>query len=263
MRKFFSAVPPARRNLAAPMEHFDQHDFAIRFEWGERGLEALAATDVAAFVIVDVLSFSTCVAVAVDRGANILPCRWHDGRAVEYAEQHRALLAGRRSDSSAKYSLSPQSLGAIPSGTSLVLPSPNGSTLSLQAAKSATVVAGCLHNRASVSAFLRRQCGPVAVIAAGERWPDGSLRPCLEDLVGAGAILAALNGKRSPEADAAVASYEAASTHLRETLANSGSGRELSRRGYLSDTEIAAELDAAASVPVLRGTRFVRLEENA
>lgn len=28
--------------------------------------------------------------------------------------------------------------------------------------------------------------GQVSVVAAGKRWSDGSLRPCVEDLVGAG-----------------------------------------------------------------------------
>ena len=44
-----------------------------------------------------------------------------------------------------------------------------------------------------------RACGPrVAVIACGERWPDGGLRPSLEDRIGAGAVLACLDGAPSP-----------------------------------------------------------------
>jgi len=55
----------------------------------------------------------------------------------------------------------------------------------------------------------------VAVIASGERWPDGSLRPALEDLLGAGAVLAALRkqhaGPLSPEAAEAADCFEATS----------------------------------------------------
>ena len=39
----------------------------------------------------------------------------------------------------------------------------------------------------------------MAVIACGERWPGGGLRPSLEDQIGAGAVLACLDGAPSPE----------------------------------------------------------------
>ena len=49
-----------------------QARYDVRFEWGERGLRALAP-HVELLVIVDVLSFSTCVALACARGATVFP----------------------------------------------------------------------------------------------------------------------------------------------------------------------------------------------
>ena len=49
------------------------------------------------------------------------------------------------------------------------------------------VVAASLRNAEAVGAWIGEQdYNSVAVVAAGERWPDGSLRPALEDLLGAG-----------------------------------------------------------------------------
>src|SRR5262249_40915504 len=137
-----------------------------------------------------------------------------------------AILADghRRPD---RYSLSPISLAAIPSGTRLVLPSPNGAALSLRAGALAATVAACLRNAAAVARFAGSQGGPVAVIACGERWPDGTLRPCWEDLVGAGAVVAALAGPRSPEAEAACQAFQVAQADLPGRLQACSSGREL------------------------------------
>lgn len=56
-------------------------------------------------MIVDVLSFSTCVDVAVARGGRILPWDPDAPDAAPFAERHGAFLAGRRGN--ARFSLSP------------------------------------------------------------------------------------------------------------------------------------------------------------
>jgi 2-phosphosulfolactate phosphatase len=236
--------------------HFtDQRDYQIRFECGERGLAALA--DCTRFVIIDVLSFSTCVVVAVEAGAEIFPFMWKDERAEQHARERGALLAG---GPGSPYSLAVASLASVPRGTRLVLPSPNGSTLAYTADEHGVVLAGCLRNRSAVSELLNREPGPVAVIAAGERWSDRTLRPCFEDTIGAGAIIAELNGSRSPEAVSAVAAYQAVAGRLGDALLRCSSGRELIEKGHPRNVEMAAALDASHCVPVLREGRFVRAE---
>ena len=207
-------------------------------------------------MIVDVLSFGTCVDVATARGAEVLPYRWRDDTAAPYAEEQRAILAdGHRGTD--RYSLSPTSLAGIPSGTRLVLPSPNGAAVSLRATKVGTTVASCLRNAAAVARFARSRGGPVAIIACGERWADGSLRPCWEDLVGAGAVAAELPGPRSPEAEAACDAFRQAEADLAGRLRVCSSGRELIDRGFAADVDLAAAVGVSECVPVLSGDAFV------
>lgn len=116
-------------------------------------------------------------------------------------------------------------------------------------------MAGCLRNRSDVAQFASALGRPIAVVAAGERWPDGSLRAAIEDLLGAGAIISRLEGSRSPEADAAVAAFER-SVALTRGLEQCASGRELANRGFMSDVRLAAELDVDRCAPVLRDGAF-------
>lgn len=237
------------------MAFTDQSAYDVRFEQGEHGLAALAANGVSHFVIIDVLSFSTCVDVAVARGAHVIPYLWKDARAESYAREHDALLAG---GAGSPYALTVASLSHIPAGTRLVLPSPNGSTLSFAAAKHAQVITSCLRNRSAVAAYLNQRSGPIGVIASGERWQtDGSLRPCLEDTLGAGAIIAALSGTRSPEAEGAAAMFAAFEQRLPDTLARCSSGRELIEKGHPSNIEMAGQLDASRCVPLLQDGHFL------
>lgn len=237
--------------------YYDQTLDDIRCEWGEHGVAALAP-DSDVIIIVDVLSFSTCVAVATGRGAVVYPFAGEG--AAEFARAREALLAAP-DRAGAGYSLSPASLLTLPAGAALVLPSPNGATLTLaarRAAPSAVILAGCLRNAGAVAKAASRLGRRIAVIAAGERWPaDGSLRPAVEDMAGAGAIIARLPGSRSVEAQAAVAVFEAARQELPGFLRRAASGRELIERGFAADVALAAELDADACAPQLTdGNRY-------
>ena len=198
-------------------------------------------------IIVDVLSFSTCIEIANSRGAIAYPHQWKDDSAVVYANSIGAILAGTRGIS--RYSLSPASLLSIAKGTKLVLPSPNGSSLSLATATVPTLT-GCLRNCEAV-AIAAMDYGKIAVIPAGEQWEDRTLRPSFEDLVGAGAIINYLQGDLSPEAQLAAAAYRDVCHHLKRRLKECGSGRELINRGFTKDVDLAAEFNVSKCVPKL------------
>lgn len=241
---------------------------AIRMDWGSAGAAAICrGADYA--VIADILSFTTTLSVAIDGGADVFPYRWRDSSAAEFAARHDAVLARGRSEatrSGGGISLSPASVRAAAGLTRLVLPSPNGSALASQLSDGgAAVVGACFRNRTAVAQWLARpdehQHPPViAVIAAGEKWADGSLRPAAEDLWGAGAVICALTalGRTglSPEARTAAAAFAAVQPHLEAELLNCSSGRELADLGFSQDVAIAAELDVSTAVPVLADGRF-------
>ena len=58
---------------------FDQQPYQVRCEWGAAGVHTLAPW-VDVVVLVDVLSFSTCVDVATSREAVVYPFAWKDER---------------------------------------------------------------------------------------------------------------------------------------------------------------------------------------
>lgn len=236
---------------------FEQAAFEVRCEWGELGVAQLAPIS-DAVIIVDVLSFSTAVEVATSRGAVIFPYRWRDDQAAQFAASMKAELA-HSNFSRPRYTLSPSSLVNIPAGTRLVLPSPNGSTLSLGTGQTPTY-AGCWRNSQAVARAAQHHGPHIAVIPAGERWPDGSLRPAWEDWIGAGAILRHLPGRRSPEALAAIAAFEAAQSRLADMLWQCGSGQELIQRGRERDLALAAELDVSETTPSLREGAYLKLQ---
>jgi 2-phosphosulfolactate phosphatase len=236
----------------ADVATFDQGEFQIRCEWGQRGLTELAPVS-EVVILVDVLSFTTALDVATSRGATVFPYPLKQASALDYAAAMDAVLASP--DRSAGISLSPSSLRSLPHGSRLVLPSPNGAALSF-AIHHPSVLAACLRNAPAVARAAARWGSTFAVVPAGETWSTGELRPCLEDLIGAGAAIASLPGTRSPEAELAVACFEHFRSDLLIALRQSSSGKELMERGFGGDVDLAAEFDVSANVPRLVGRGF-------
>jgi 2-phosphosulfolactate phosphatase len=232
-------------------------------EWGPTGAAEVPA-DYA--VVVDVLSFTTTLTVALERGIEVFPFRWRDARAAEHALRHGATLAVGRFEALSRgdarhVSLSPASLAEVEGIERLVLPSPNGSSIAFALADSgAQVVGACLRNAGAVARWLAPKVADgasVVVVPAGERWYDDTLRPAVEDLWGAGAVLAGLvddEGSASPEARMAVAAWRAA--RLPDDLLHCAGGIELTEVGFVADVEIAARHDVSEVVPVLVDESF-------
>ena len=148
------------------MSWFDQSKYSIKFEWGLEGAKILApVSDVC--IVVDILSFSTCVDIAISNGAKVLPYAYKDDSAVQYAKSNDAILASPTRSRSTP-SLSAASLRMLKEGEKVVLPSPNGSTISF-ALYDCKVLCGSLRNAKTVAQLALKLGANISVIAAGEK----------------------------------------------------------------------------------------------
>jgi 2-phosphosulfolactate phosphatase len=244
---------------------YGQPGAGARFDWGPAGAAELARV-CAVLVVVDVLSFSTAVDVAVGRGMRIHPFPW-ERQAREYGERLGAAVAvGRRqTDREHPWSLSPAALMHAPIAPDLVLPSPNGASICAAASSTGVaVVAACLRNASAVARWLHgrgygQPSSAIGVIAAGELWPDGALRPCVEDLLGAAAVLdglAQLGTPLSVESAVTLAALSAV-PDVPGAVRRCVSGQELIERGFGDDVAVASAVDVSSTVPRLVGGAFV------
>jgi 2-phosphosulfolactate phosphatase len=236
---------------------YSQSGFRVGFDWGPVGAAAVPGSLVA---VVDVLSFTTAVTVAVDNDIDVLPYRWRDETAVAFAEEHDAVLAVGRSQPG--ITLSPVTIQQAQGVRRLVLPWVHDlSAVERQRLDRAGGLIAKSGRRSRMGRLQTRrrpstQCG-------GDRRggaKDRSLRPAVEDLWGAGGFIAALAdrevGPLSPEARAAVAAYREVEKELPQLLHECAGGRELTRYGFAEDAAIAAELDSSRVVPVLTDGAF-------
>ncbi len=264
-------IPPSAADGAAPAplaraidDAFAQRGYPVRLEWGRRG--ALAAAERGdVLVIVDVLSFSTSVATAIDRGGAIRPCA-DQPEAERVARELGAMAALPRSrvPAEGRFSLSPLTFLELEPGTTVTLASPNGATCTRLAGAVPAIFAGALVNasavgRAARAAMARAGCG-LTVVPCGERWTgppeEEDLRFAIEDYLGAGAVLAAIDAETSPEAGLCRATFLAARATLGAMIRECASGLELRLKGYPDDVDHAARHDLYDTVPAMHGEIF-------
>jgi 2-phosphosulfolactate phosphatase len=264
-----AAPVPAPR----PPHPHAQSGFQVRLDWGLDG--ALLLQDAHVVVVVDVLSFSTTVELAVSAGVEVLP--WGEAEGAEdFARRAGAVLAAPRDAADGRPSLAPSSVtaeavSALGAPARLVLPSPSGGAIAraLEEARGEsgpTVIAGSLRNAAAVAdavLALQERLGDratVAVIPAGERHASGALRPAVEDLLGAGAIVDALTAVGidhcSPEAATASSAYYALRRGIGHLVSASATAEELRGKDFAADVDLARRVNASRTVPVLRDSAF-------
>ncbi len=246
---------------------FDQSPYTCRVEWGRRGArEAADRGDI--IIIVDVLSFSSTVVSALNYGAVIYPYPPNlNGK--DYAQKISAeyILGRAEATKAEKPTLSPVSFNEEHKNKKYVLTSLNGAFCTWIASSVPALLIGSLLNASSVATVanqLRLQKNAsITVIPCGELWSNGTeeedtLRPAIEDYLGAGAILSYLEGEKSPEAEVCTGAFLYSKAKLEKLVWDCGSGLELRERGFGADVKHCSRLNAYQTVPVLKNNHFVK-----
>ncbi|WP_256700789.1 2-phosphosulfolactate phosphatase [Paenibacillus sp. P46E] len=251
---------------------YDQMDYEIKLEWGARGTRAASQRgDIV--IIVDVLSFSSTVVTAVQHQAIIYPYPPPlNEQAKAYAQTKNAEMVWGRAEALREggHSLSPLSFGAGDRARNYVMCSLNGALCTSAASQVPALLIGCLLNASAVAKsaqrFAQKLNRDITVITCGEKWSDAvnqenNLRPGIEDYLAAGAIIAQLQGSKSPEAEVCAGAYEYSRHKIERLIRESASARELRERGYDADVTYCCQLDKYAVVPMLHEEYFTEAED--
>jgi 2-phosphosulfolactate phosphatase len=256
------AVPGWTR---AAVDGFDPWpDSSVHVEWGPEGA-ALAAGRGDVVVVVDMLSLSTAMSIAVARE---MTCLVYSGAEIEEmgGPAQAAVLLGARSlrrerrADPGRLSLSPASLTTAEPGQRVVFTSPDGAAAVQAASAAPAVLIGGPRNATACSRLVAEYMGStlagrVTLVACGERWSSAApgttgRRPAVEDWAGAGSIcarLAEFGYSLSAEARLAARLWETGC--VLEDLAECLSARELRARGFAADVDLALLVDADEKVP--------------
>lgn len=245
---------------------FDQSPYECRIEWGKRGArEAAERGDIT--IIVDVLSFSSTVVSAVNKGAIIYPYPPNlDGKLYAKKLGANYILGRKEAAIIGRPTLSPVSFTEQHANQKYVLSSLNGAFCSWIATKVPALLIGSLLNFSAVAnvayKLRERTNANITVIPCGELWNEmreneDGLRPSIEDYLGAGAILSELSGTKSPEADVCIGAFFYSKDRISELLWECGSGRELRQKGFDADVIHCSQMNNYQTVPILQDGCFV------
>jgi 2-phosphosulfolactate phosphatase len=222
---------------------------------GEKGARE-AARRGAAVVVVDAYRASTTIAVLVAQGARVVPVA-----SIEEAERYPAdFRVGERGSAKVKgfdFGNSPTEVEAahIPSGSTVVLSSTNGTRI-IEAARGAPAIyIGAFVNVHAVADELLAAVrhSHVAVVGCGWRGRRSS-----EDESAAGEILARLREGGAALEDRAVRIVEDSRKRSRTSLRTNTAARRLKRLGYEKDLDFCLESNTVPLVSRLIDGAFVR-----
>ncbi|MEK7432790.1 MAG: 2-phosphosulfolactate phosphatase [Cyanobacteriota bacterium] len=232
--------------------YYSQKEYNIKCEWGFNGLNSLLSySDI--IIIIDILSFSTCIDIVMSKNSTAYPYKYNDESSISFAKFINAELAKKRSKN--EISLSPYSLLNLKENSKIVLPSPNGSELSLST-KNKTTFCACFRNYKAVAKKALELDENITIICAGERWGNSELRVSIEDLIGAGAVISELSGTLSPESKIALNSFNTYKNDLFSIIKESSSGKELIEKDFEDDVKLACQLNVSKHVPILSKEGF-------
>jgi 2-phosphosulfolactate phosphatase len=245
--------------------YFDQSPYECRMEWGRRGArEAAERGDIV--IVVDVLSFSSTVVSALSHGAVIYPYPPNkDGQKYAKTVGAEYILGRAEAAKAGKPTLSPVTFDESHSNKKYVLTSLNGAFCTWIASEVPALLIGSLLNAAAVASIANRlqmqTKATITVVPCGEQWDgvrehEDTLRPSMEDYLGAGAILSYLTGTKSPEADLAKLAFLNSKDKINEIIWECGSGRELRAKGFENDVAHCSRLNAFETVPILNKDHF-------
>lgn len=247
---------------SGPFEPWPDAD--VHAEWGVTAA-SLAAARGDIVCIVDVLSFSTFVTLATDRGASVIvlmpdAIESLGGRATIAGALDANVVPADRRSTVDRYTLSSATAADAEAGDRIVVMSLNGGHATCAAAAAPAVAVGCLANARAAAATLHELRGAldrhVTLVPCGEQWQtlsthDG-LRPALEDWLAVGAIahgLADHGADLSPEAGTAALLFSAVAD-VEAVVHECISGRELAAKGFVDDVRLAARVDSVSTTPV-------------
>lgn len=219
-------------------------------------------------VVIDVLRATTTIVYALQNGArSIIPCEEPD-EALAVRERlgtRRVLLGGERdSVRIAGFDLdnSPTSYARENvEGRSIAFTTTNGTRALKRAmhASAQAVLCGAFVNLSAVIEHLRRLNPQTVLLACAGS--EGSM--ALEDVLVAGAFAGRLASSDagvtlSDAAKAAVLAYKGAATDLYAAIASADHAQTLIRAGFERDIALAAQIDSACVLPMLKDGEIVR-----